>query len=86
MLKVKDYSKFRYFDYDNETSFSYQLGDVLIKHYDNQESEIGVVIQTFEKDFRTDMWGMSYDSEVAYATISDVEKYRPNIIQELINN
>jgi hypothetical protein len=87
MLKVKDHNKFRCFDYENETSPTYQLGDVLLKNYtgENQEPEIGVVIQTFDDgDFRTDMWGMSYVSEVRPATLLDLKKYRPKLIDDLI--
>ena len=91
MLKVKDHNKFRCFDYESETSPSYQLGDVLTKDYSKlyegseQEPEIGVVIQTFnDGDFRTDMWGMSSDSEVSPSTILEIKKYRPNLMDDLL--
>ena len=96
MLKVNDHNKFRYFDYENEINLNkYQLGDVLLKSYkelypesDNQQDdEIGVVIQTFEDgDVRTDMWGMCSESEVRYANYNDIELLRPNLIQELKTN
>jgi len=84
MLKVKDYNKFCCFLYENEESPMYQLGDILYKSYDEQPPEIGVVIQTFEDgDFRTDMWGMSYISEVRYATLEEIKELRPKLLYEL---
>ena len=86
MLKVTDHKKYRHFDYESEPSTTYQLGDVLLKKYDDElSSEIGVVIQTFsDGDFRTDMWGMSSYSEVLRAKLSDVKEYRPDLLSDLI--
>lgn len=85
MLNVKDHKKFSYFDYESEKSKGYQLGQILFKEYTGQEPEIGVVIQTFEDgDFRTDMWGMGYESEVRPATLLDLKKYRPKLIDDLV--
>ena len=88
MLKVTDHKKYRHFDYESEPSTTYQLGDVLLKKYDDElSSEIGVVIQTFsDGDFRTDMWGMSSYSEVLRAKLSDVKEYRPDLLSDLIIN
>ena len=96
MLKVTDYNKFRKFDYENEINPNqYQLGDVLLKSYrelyadseNEQDDEIGVVIQTFEDgDVRTDMWGMCSESEVRYATHKEVEVLRPFLIHDLKTN
>ena len=90
MLKVKDHKQFCFFEYESETSPTYQLGDVLLKSYrdlyedSEQDDEIGVVIQTFsDGDFRTDMWGVSSISEVSPANLSDVKKYRPNLVDDL---
>lgn len=84
MLQVNDHNKFRLFDYENETSASYQLGDILFKQYENDMKEVGVVIQTFEDgDFRTDMWGMSYPSEVRPATIEDIKEFRPKLLEDI---
>jgi hypothetical protein len=86
MLKVRDHNKYRMFDYENEPCMTYQLGDVLLKKYeDSDRPEIGVVIQTFsDGDFRTDMWGMSSYSEVVPAKLSDVKEYRPNLLLDLV--
>jgi hypothetical protein len=87
MLQVKDHNKFRMFEYENERPpmSGYKLGDVLLKEgQDNDRTEIGVVIQTFsDGDFRTDMWGVSSISEVSPANLSDVKKYRPNLVDDL---
>jgi hypothetical protein len=76
------------FDYENEPCMTYQLGDVLLKNYeDSDRPEIGVVIQTFsDGDFRTDMWGMSSYSEVLRAKLSDVKEYRPDLLLDLVIN
>jgi hypothetical protein len=93
MLRVKDHTKFCYFDYESEPSSGYQLGDVLFKSYEwennitgeKQEPEIGVVIQTFDDgDFRTEMWGMGCESEVRPATLLDIKKYRPKLFEDLL--
>ena len=88
MLKVRDHNKYRMFDYENEPCMTYQLGDVLLKNYeDSDRPEIGVVIQTFsDGDFRTDMWGMSSYSEVLRAKLSDVKEYRPDLLLDLVIN
>ena len=91
MLRVKNHKEFCHFEYESETSPTYQLGDVLTKDYsklyDDSEQgiEVGVVIQTFEDgDFRTDMWGMSSESEVSPSTILEIKKYRPKIMEHLL--
>ena len=91
MLKVKDHKQFCFFEYESETSPTYQLGDVLLKcnrdlyEDSEQDDEVGVVIQTFEDgDFRTDMWGMGSESEVRLATFKDVEVLRPFLIKDLV--
>ena len=91
MIQVTDYKNFCYFDYENEISPKYQLGDVLTKDYSKlyedseQGIEIGVVIQTFsDGDFRTDMWGMSSESEVRPATFKEVEVLRPFLLKDLV--
>ena len=91
MLKVTNHKDFCYFDYENETSPTYQLGDVLTKDYSKlykdseQGIEIGVVIQTFDDgEFRTDMWGMSCESEVSPSTILEIKKHRPKLLDNLL--
>lgn len=94
-MKVLNHKEFCYFEYESEVNPNkYQLGDVLYKEYtdennytgENQEPEIGVVIQTFnDGDVRTDMWGMCSESEVSLATLERVNLYRPNLIQQISN-
>jgi hypothetical protein len=83
-MKVKDHNKFRLFDYENQINpYTYQLGDILTKNEDG--INIGVVIQTFnDGDIRTDMWGMCSESEVSMSNISEIEMYRPNLIEEIV--
>lgn len=87
-MRVTDHNKFRKFDYENEVNPNrYQLGDILYKEYtgENQEPEIGVVIQTFDDgDVRTDMWGMCSESEVSLATLEQIDLYRPTLIQDIL--
>jgi hypothetical protein len=91
-ISVSDHKRFTCFEYENETSPGYQLGDILYKEYpeednpeDTMEPEIGVVIQTFEDgDVRTDMWGMCSESEVSQATLAQIKKYRPSLMEYLL--
>ena len=80
-LKVKDHNNYRLFDYKNEQSNTYQLGDIVCKKGGRyNKPEIGIVIQTFsDGEFRTDMFGMSYKDEVRAAKMIDIIKYRPSI-------
>lgn len=87
MFKVSNHKDFCCFEYENEVNpGKYQLGDVVYKNYNGlQKPEIGVVIQTFNGgDFRTDMWGMSYESEVRPATLLEIQKYRPKLMENLL--
>ncbi len=92
MVQVKDHKKFCHFEYESEPNpFKYQLGHVLTKDYSKlykdseQGIEIGVVIQTFgDGDFRTDMWGMSCESEVSPSSVLEIKKYRPNLMDDLL--
>lgn len=80
---VKDHNKFRRFDYENAMSnTNFKLGIVLI----NQQEQIGVVIQLHEDgDCRTDMFGNCSVSEVYVATIEQIKKFRPELLDELCN-
>lgn len=92
-MKVVNHKKFCYFDYESEVNpNTYQLGDILYKEYtdennytgENQEPEIGVVIQTFDDgDVRTDMWGVCCESEVSFATIDQIKKYRLSLMEDI---
>lgn len=80
-----NHTNFCYFNYENETSPIYQLGDVLYKRYENDLPEIGVVIQTFsDGDVRTDMWGMCSPSEVRPALLDEIKMLRPKLMEELL--
>jgi len=94
-MRVTDHNKFRKFDYENEVNPNkYQLGDILYRDYsdvyvdtgeETMEPEIGVVIQTFDDgDVRTDMWGMCSESEVSFATLEQIDLYRPTLIQDIL--
>ena len=83
MISVKDHNKFKLFCYTNYPNDTFTLGNVLLKENDGS-SEIGVVIQTFDDgDCRTDMWGNCSSSEVRAATLKDIEKLRPELLQEI---
>lgn len=95
-MKVVNHKKFCYFEYESEVNPNkYQLGDILYKDYteennytgENQEPEIGVVIQTFDDgDVRTDMWGMCSESEVSLATLEQIKKHRLSLIEDILIN
>ena len=88
MINVIDHNKFRLFDYENVPSDVFALGNVLYKEYPKeyeQLPEVGVVIQTYGNECRTDMWGMCSLSEVRAATLKDIENLRPNLLQDIIN-
>lgn len=78
-LKVKNHLKFSRFNYDSEQTKDISLGDIVIKN-----NQIGVVIQTFaDGDFRTDMYGISDNLDSKPATLEQVAKFRPNLLNEL---
>jgi hypothetical protein len=93
-MKVVDHKKFCYFNYYSEPNTRrYQLGDILYKEYtdennytgENQEPEVGVVIQTFDDgDVRTDSWGMCCESEVSFATTDQIKKYRLSLMEDIL--
>jgi hypothetical protein len=95
-MKVVNHKKFCYFEYESEVNPNkYQLGDILYKDYteennytgENQEPEIGVVIQTFDDgDVRTDMWGMCSESEVSLATLEQIKKHRLSLMEDILIN
>lgn len=86
MFKVRDHNRFSMFEYENEPCDTFQLGDILLKEYDDEKCpiEIGVVIQTFSNgDIRTDMWGMCDPSEVRVPTFKEIKKYRPRLFNHI---
>lgn len=85
-MKVKNHLEFRRFDYistDEETI--YNLGDVVIGASDDNQNEIGVVIQVHDEfELRTDMFGNASINEIRIATIDEVETYRPELISKIV--
>lgn len=79
-MKVLDYNKFAYFDYESVTSKRFQLGDIVI----NKENEIGVIIQIHDNDeFRTDMFGNCDYSEIKKATKKEISTYRSELLKDI---
>lgn len=84
-MKVKDHKNFARFEYENEPSKLYHLGQILYRKTEDGE-EIGVVIQTFSdygEECRTDQWG---NGDGVTATIEEIERIRPELINEIQNN
>lgn len=82
-LKIKEYKKFAYFNYHTNPKLEYLLGTILKKE-SNDGVEIGVILQVHgEDEYRTDMWGNCCRSEVSFADILDVAKYRPELMEEI---
>lgn len=96
VLRVFDHTKFRKFDYESEQTKLVRLGDIFYKYSPANEAkddgeaypethEIGVVLQTSaDGEFRTDMWGMTSLPECIFATLTQIKKYRPELITELL--
>jgi formyltetrahydrofolate hydrolase len=82
-IKVKDHNQFRLFDYVNQPTGTFDLGDVLTKRYDDGTVEIGVVIQTFsDSEVRTDMYGVDYNHTPS--TLAEIKQYRPELLDFLL--
>lgn len=87
-FKVKDHLKFACFDYEStKEETEYTLGDILIKYFPEefeQDPEIGVVLQVHDQyELRTDMFGNASISEIKFATMEEIEKYRPDLIPDI---
>lgn len=82
-MKVKDHNKYRLFDYNNDlTNKNFELGQVL---FNKKEKAVGVVIQLHsDGDCRTDQYGNTSTSESRLATIEEIQKYKPQIISDLV--
>ena len=85
-MKVKDYTKFKLFDYeqywdgDTRKTDKFHLGDVVI----NEENEVGVIIQCHgKKEYRTDMFGNCCQDELKTASLRIIEDNRFDIIEQL---
>jgi exosome complex RNA-binding protein Csl4 len=77
----KEYAAFQYESHmTNECP--YVLGDVVI----NEENEVGVIIQIHDdNEYRTDQFGNTHISQVRMATNEEIQKFRPNILNEGFN-
>jgi hypothetical protein len=88
-MKVYNHLDFARFDYDSGTSTLFALGDVVLKKadpdYNSDGDEIGVIIQVHsEFEYRTDMFGNCCNSEIRIATLDEIEKYRPELLNDMI--
>lgn len=82
MLVIKQWRKFKKFNYKQSVNPNIQLGALVI--YPNDNNSIGVVIQLHDDgDFRTDMNGNTSMSEVRFATLTEVLLNRPKLIPYL---
>ncbi len=78
-MKVLNYTDFAAFNYIQSGDIS-QLGNIVINRY----NEIGVIIQVHEDtDIRTDMFGNCSLNEIRLATLEEIEKFQPDIINHL---
>lgn len=85
-MKVKDYNKYRRFEYVNNITDKddYQLGDVVCLVSDGLP-EIGVILQVHSpNEFRTDMWGNCSSSEIKMADLYQISKLRPELFEDII--
>lgn len=91
-----DDSKFALFDYEdghgndgNHEDNPYGRGDIVIKgtYFDGSPcNEIGVVLQVHDQsELRTDMFGNECTTRLRSATYDEIEKYRPDLIPEIIS-
>lgn len=81
-MKVKDHKKYCCFDYVSTTEETkYELGDIVIKEYEDDKPEIGVVIQLHDRgELRTDMFGNCCNSEIRLATLDEIKQYRSDLL------
>lgn len=88
-MKVKNHNEYRLFEYENIFSDKdeYQLGDIVCKKpsmYNGFEAEVGVIIQVYNEEFRTDMFGNCSTNEIRLATIEEIEQLYPKLLNDLI--
>lgn len=80
-LRVKDHTAFARFEYKSTPAPGIETGDVVIQ---KETNEVGVVLQTHgDSEFRTDMFGNECMSQVRPATLSEIAKYRPDVVEHL---
>jgi len=100
MLVVKDHKKYASFDYHSYDNPNFKLGQVVYLYtpecedlHQIEQHEIGVIIQIHKPDsgdeFRTDAFGnCSMSNHGLYickpATKEDIEKYRPELLDEIV--
>lgn len=89
-LNIKNYKQFCCFDYPQEKSKLFKLGDVVI----NELNEVGVIIQIYKDsdvttEFRTDMFGNACIYQKKYggfvlASREQIKKYRQKLLKRPI--
>lgn len=91
-MNLKNYKEYCFANYKSvliETNNNLKLGDVVMCHTDedgNSCTEIGIIIQiNYRDEVRLDSCGMIPTKNVRLATDSEIEQYRPNILEENFN-
>ena len=86
LQNYKEYSFANYKSVEKKTSRGFQLGDVVIVEKDwegNEVHEIGIILQIHsEYEVRLDSEGNTHESQFRLATDEEIQKYRPNILEE----
>lgn len=84
-MKVNNHKDFACFDFDSNTCLRHELGDIVLKETVEETQtfiEIGVIIQIHgEGEYRTDMFGNCSLSEIRLATIGEIERCRPALLE-----
>lgn len=86
LQNYKEYSFANYKSAEEQTSKGFRLGDVVIVTQDwegNKVHEIGIILQIHsEYEVRLDSCGNTSESQFRLATDEEIQKYRPNILEE----
>jgi hypothetical protein len=86
LQNYKEYSFANYKSAAEQTSKGFRLGDVVIVEKDwegNEKKEIGIILQIrSEYEVRLDSEGNTPESQFRLATDEEIQKYRPNILEE----
>lgn len=89
-MNLSNYNDYACFEYENIISGhdDFELGDVVIREIDEMgdiTNDIGIIIQIHStEEFRTDMFGNCHSSEIRLATQLEIDKLRPNILNETL--
>ena len=88
-MNLQNYKEYLFANYksvEKKTSRGFQLGDVVIVTQDwegNPSHEIGIILQIHsEYEVRLDSEGNTHESQFRLATDEEIQKYRPNILEE----